>query len=138
MEFPAIRWLSRKRILTIKLSLQVKLILSFVFVIFIPVILFSWYTLNEESANAIKELTVNNGNVLAVEKTNIENNVELLKWTAQLALSNREMNSYLQIQQRQDAPQVLHIKNDVINNFQYFCSIIHELRMSGCSRTIIM
>ncbi|WP_377523293.1 sensor histidine kinase [Paenibacillus aestuarii] len=120
MGFPAIRRSSGKRTFTIKLSLQVKLILSFVIVIFIPVILFSWYTLNQESANSIKELTVNNGKVLAVERTNVENNVELMKWTAQLALSSREMNSYLQVQQRQNAVDVLHIKNDVVNSFQYF------------------
>ncbi|MBB3108016.1 two-component system sensor histidine kinase YesM [Paenibacillus phyllosphaerae] len=102
------------------LSLQVKLILSFVLVIFIPVVLFSWYTLNEESAKTMKELMKNNENVLEVEKINIENNIELMGWTAQLALSNREMNKYLQIQQTQDAAYVLHIKKVVVNSFQYF------------------
>lgn len=120
MGFAAIRWLLGIRAFTFKLSLQVKLILSFVFVIFIPVVLFSWYTLNEESAKAMKELTKNNENALAVEKTNIENNMELMGWTGQLALSNREMNNYLQIEQIQDTARVLHIKNDVVNSFQYF------------------
>ncbi|GMK47164.1 sensor histidine kinase [Paenibacillus glycanilyticus] len=120
MGLAAIRWLLGKRAFTYKLSLQVKLVLSFVFVIFIPVVLFSWYTLNEESAKAMKELTKNNENVLAFEKINIENNVELMGWTGQLALSNREMNNYLQIEQTQDAAYVLHIKKDVVNNFQYF------------------
>ncbi|TYP76668.1 sensor histidine kinase [Paenibacillus methanolicus] len=114
------RWLLRIRAFTFNLSLQVKLILSFVFVIFIPVVLFSWYTLNEESAKAMKELMKNNENVLEVEKINIANNVELMGWTAQLALSNREMNKYLQIEQTQNAAYVLHIKKDVVNNFQYF------------------
>ncbi|WP_114378340.1 histidine kinase [Paenibacillus prosopidis] len=120
MGFAAIHWLLAKRAFTFKLSLQVKLILSFVFVIIIPVVLFSWYTLNEESAKAMKELTKNNENVLAVEKINIENNMELMGWTGQLALSNREMNHYLQIEQIQDAARVLHIKKDVVNSFQYF------------------
>ncbi|MFB9327984.1 sensor histidine kinase [Paenibacillus aurantiacus] len=115
-----IRWLLGIRAFAFNLSLQVKLILSFVFVIFIPVVLFSWYTLNEESAKAMKELMKNNENVLEVEEINIENNIELMGWTAQLALSNREMNKYLQIEQTQDAAQVLHIKKDVVNNFQYF------------------
>jgi two-component system sensor histidine kinase YesM len=91
-----------------------------VIVIFIPVVLFSWYTLNEEAAKAMKELMKNNEHVLAVEKTNIANNVELMAWTAQLALSNREMNDFLQIRQRQDAARVLHIKNVVVSSFQYF------------------
>ncbi|MGO4275156.1 two-component sensor histidine kinase, partial [Paenibacillus sp. TAF58] len=90
MGFAAIRRLLGIRAFTFKLSLQVKLILSFVFVIFIPVVLFSWYTLNEESTKAMEELTKKNENVLAVEKINIENNVELMGWTDQLALSNRE------------------------------------------------
>ncbi|MBJ9992520.1 sensor histidine kinase [Paenibacillus sp. S28] len=120
MGFAAIRWLLGIRTFTFNLSLQVKLILSFVFVIFIPVVLFSWYTLNEESAKAMKELLENNKNVLEVEKINIENNVELMGWTGQLALSNREMNNYLQIEQFQDTAQVLHIKKDVVNSFQYF------------------
>ncbi|MBA2939030.1 histidine kinase [Paenibacillus sp. CGMCC 1.16610] len=120
MGFAAIRWLLGIRVFTFKLSLQVKLILSFVFVIFIPVILFSWYTLNEESTKAMEELTKNNENVLEFEKINIENNMELMGWTDQLALSNREMNNYLQIEQIQDTARVLHIKLDVVNNFQYF------------------
>ncbi|WP_435166503.1 sensor histidine kinase [Paenibacillus glycanilyticus] len=120
MGYSLIRLLMGIRAFTLKLSLQVKLILSFVFVILIPVILFSWYTLNEESAKAMEELTKNNENVLAVEKINIENNIELMGWTGQLALSNREMNNYLQIEQTQSAAYVLHIKKDVVNNFQYF------------------
>ncbi|CAM3375072.1 histidine kinase [Paenibacillus lupini] len=121
MGLAAIRhWLLGIRTFTLKLSLQVKLILSFVFVIFIPVVLFSWYTLDEESAKAMKELKKNSENVLAVEKINIENNIELMGWTGQLALSNREMNNYLQIEQLQDAARVLYIKKDVVNSFQYF------------------
>lgn len=120
MGFAAIRRLLGIRAFMFKLSLQVKLILSFVFVIIIPVVLFSWYTINEESAKAMKELTKNNENALAVEKTNIENNMELMGWTGQLALSNREMNNYLQIEQIQDAARVLHIKYNVVNSFQYF------------------
>lgn len=120
MGFAAIRWLLGIRAYTFKHSLQVKLILSFVFVIFIPVVLFSWYTLNEESAKAMEELTKNNENVLAVEKINIENNMELMGWTGQLALSNREMNNYLQIEQIQDTARVLYIKKNVVNSFQYF------------------
>lgn len=120
MGHPVIRWLMGIRASAFKPSLQVKLILSFMFVIFIPVILFSWYTLKEESAKAMEELMKNNENVLAVEKINIENNVELMGWTSQLALSNREMNNYLQIEQTQDAAHVFHIKKDVVNSFQYF------------------
>lgn len=120
MGFAAIRWILGIRAFTFKLSLQVKLILSFVFVILIPVVLFSWYMLKEESAKAMKELTKNSENALAVEKTNIENNMELMGWTGQLALSNREMNKFLQIEQTQSTAYVLHIKNDVVNSFQYF------------------
>ncbi len=120
MGFAAIRWLLGIRTFSSKLSLQVKLILSFVFVIFIPVIIFSWYTLNEESSKAMKELSENHKYVLKEEKINIENNIELMGWTGQLALSNREMNNYLQIEQIQDTAHVLHIKKDVVNSFQYF------------------
>ncbi|NBC72979.1 sensor histidine kinase [Paenibacillus sacheonensis] len=120
MGFAVIRWFLRIRAFTYKLSLQVKLILSFMIVIFIPVILFSWYALNEESAKAMKELTKNNENVLAVEKANIDNSMELMGWTGQLALSNRNMNNYLQVDTIQDAAHVLHIKSDVVNSFQYF------------------
>lgn len=120
MGFAAIRWLLGIRAFTSNLSLQVKLILSFVFVIFIPVVLFSWYTINEETAKAMKELTESSENGLEVEKINIENNVELMGWTGQLALSNREMNNYLQVEQFQDTAHVLHIKKDVVNSFQYF------------------
>ncbi|MBB3125506.1 two-component system sensor histidine kinase YesM [Paenibacillus rhizosphaerae] len=68
----------------------------------------------------MKELTESSENGLEVEKINIENNVELMGWTGQLALSNREMNNYLQVEQFQDTAHVLHIKKDVVNSFQYF------------------
>ncbi|WP_246316913.1 sensor histidine kinase [Paenibacillus agri] len=102
------------------LSLQAKLILSFMFLIFIPVLLFSSYSFSHESSKSMDELIRNNEAILDIEKTNLENNIELMEWTAQLALSNREMNDFLQSQQDFNTEALLEIKTKLISDFQYY------------------
>ncbi|SDT04760.1 two-component system, sensor histidine kinase YesM [Paenibacillaceae bacterium GAS479] len=114
------RWTSAIKNFSGSLPLQVKLILSFVLVIFIPVLLFAWYAWSGVSSRSIQELTKKNESILDIEKTNIQNNVEVMEWTAQLALSNREMNDYLELQEEMDTAWLLDFKNKTYTGFQYF------------------
>ncbi|WP_379200708.1 sensor histidine kinase [Paenibacillus sp. GCM10012306] len=102
------------------LSLQAKLILSFMILIFIPVLIFSSYSFSHENSKSMDELIRNNETILDIEKTNIENNIELMEWTAQLALSNREMNDFLQSQKDFNTEALLEIKTKLIREFQYY------------------
>jgi two-component system sensor histidine kinase YesM len=89
-------------------------------VIFIPVLIFSSYSFSHESSKSMDDLIKNNETILDIEKTNIENNIELMEWTAQLAISNREMNDYLQSQKDFTSEDLLEIKTKLISNFQYY------------------
>nr|WP_255654510.1 sensor histidine kinase [Cohnella sp. REN36] len=100
--------------------LQVKLISSFVLIIIVPVLLFAWYTLRGVSDYSIRELTKKNESILDIERTNIQNNMELMEWTGQIALSNREMNDYLQSQEDMDTSLLLEFKTKTFNMFQLF------------------
>ncbi|MGU3569255.1 histidine kinase [Paenibacillus sp. D51F] len=102
------------------LPLQVKLIASFVLIIIVPVVLFAWYTLRGVSDYSIRELTKKNESILDIEKTNIRNNMELMEWTGQMALSNREMVDYLQTQEDMDTAWLLEFKTKTFSMFQNF------------------
>lgn len=115
----------RKRISAIRsftgsLPIQVKLILSFVLIIFIPTLFFSWYMFNGISDNAIQELVKKNENILDIEKINIQNNIEVMEWTGQIALSNQDMNDYLQLREEMDTAWLLEFKTKTFSSFQHF------------------
>ena len=69
------------------LSIQVKLIFSYVLIILIPIIIFSVYLFNEMYQNTIMETTRKNEYMLEIEKTNIMNNIEVMQSTAQVPIS---------------------------------------------------
>jgi len=98
----------------------VKLILSFVLIIFIPTLFFSWYMFNGISDNAIQELVKKNENILDIEKINIQNNIEVMEWTGQIALSNQDMNDYLQLREEMDTAWLLEFKTKTFSSFQHF------------------
>lgn len=97
-----------------------KLILSFVLIIFIPTLFFSWYMFNGISDNAIQELVKKNENILDIEKINIQNNIEVMEWTGQIALSNQDMNDYLQLREEMDTAWLLEFKTKTFSSFQHF------------------
>lgn len=97
-----------------------KLILSFVLIIFIPTLFFSWYIFNGISDNAIQELVKKNENILDIEKINIQNNIEVMEWTGQIALSNQDMNDYLQLREEMDTAWLLEFKTKTFSSFQHF------------------
>jgi len=94
--------------------------LSFVLIIFIPTLFFSWYMFNGISDNAIQELVKKNENILDIEKINIQNNIEVMEWTGQIALSNQDMNDYLQLREEMDTAWLLEFKTKTFSSFQHF------------------
>ncbi|QJC54501.1 sensor histidine kinase [Paenibacillus albicereus] len=83
-------------------------------------LLFAWYAWSDAADRAMKELTKKNENILDIERTNIQNNIEVMEWTGQLALSNREMNDYLELQEDMDTAWLIEFKNRTFASFQYF------------------
>nr|WP_221626883.1 sensor histidine kinase [Cohnella lubricantis] len=104
------------------MPIQAKLILSFVLIIFIPIVLFGWYVLNGISDSAIREITKKSENILDIEKNNIQNNFDLMEWTGQLALTetNRSMKDYLNSQEEMDTASLLDFKRNTFSSFERF------------------
>jgi len=100
------------------LPIQGKLILSFVLIIFIPIVLFAWYMLNGISDGSIREMTKKAENILDIEKNNIQNNIELMEWTSQLAESNENMKDYLQTTEDVDTASLLEFKEKTFKSFE--------------------
>lgn len=122
-------WIGTIREFVGSLPLQAKLISSFVLVIIVPMLLFSWYTLHGVSDYSMRELVKKNESILDIERTNIQNNIELMEWTGQLALSNREMNDYLQTKEDLDTEWLLDFKTRTFQMFQSF--LFNNPRISG-------
>ncbi|MBB6735138.1 sensor histidine kinase [Cohnella zeiphila] len=102
------------------LPIQAKLISSFVLVIFIPIVLFAWYVLDGLSDRSIQEITKKSENILDIEKNNVRNNIELMEWTGQLALSNQDMKDYWNATEEPDTASLLDFKTRVFSNFEHF------------------
>jgi two-component system sensor histidine kinase YesM len=90
-------WISRIIERSDMLSIQKKLVISYVFIILLPIIGLSIYVFNEFYEQTLKEIKQNNAYLLEIEKNNVENNMELMERSAQLIDpdSNDEISDYL-------------------------------------------
>lgn len=102
------------------MSIRVKLIISFFLIILIPIILLSWYLFHDVYLNTIKDLTKKNQYILDIEKSNILNNMDIMERTAQLSLSNSEINDYLQSTEELDVKSLIDLRMKTFSTFQYF------------------
>ncbi len=103
-----------------RMPIQLKLILSFICIILIPITLVSWYLFNGVYLNTIKDLTKKNQYILEIEKTNVANNMQVMERTAQLAISNSEINEYLQSREELDTADLIDFKMKTFSSFQYY------------------
>jgi len=102
------------------MSIQFKLILSFICIILIPIILVSWYLFHNVYLNTIKELTKKNNIILEIEKSNVLSNMAVMERTAQLAVSNNEIQDYLESGVELDTAALVDFKMKTFSTFQYF------------------
>lgn len=112
--------LARLSIAIGRMSIQLKLIVSFICIILIPITLVSWYLFNGVYLNSIKDLTKKNQYILDIEKTNVANNMTVMERTAQLAISNSEINEYLQSREELDTADLIDFKVKTFSSFQYY------------------
>ncbi|WP_227793361.1 sensor histidine kinase [Paenibacillus guangzhouensis] len=114
------RWAANRMESIGGLSIQMKLIISFIVIILIPIVCLSWYLFHDIYLNRIQDMTKKNQYILDIEKTTIMNNMNLMERTAQLSLSNNEINDYLQSTEELDVKSLLDFKNKTFSTFQYF------------------
>lgn len=77
------------------LNLRKKLILSYVLIIAIPIIIFSFIAFKKFENSSRKDIINKNIKQLELESVNINRNIETLEHTAQMVASNRELMEYV-------------------------------------------
>ncbi|MBB3109774.1 two-component system sensor histidine kinase YesM [Paenibacillus phyllosphaerae] len=113
-------WVTKMSITIGRMSIQLKLILSFICIILIPIILVSWYLFNDVYLKTIKDLEKKNQYILDIEKTNVANNTAVMERTAQLAVSNNGVKEYLETLEELDTAALIDFKTKTFASFQYF------------------
>jgi len=78
------------------LSIQFKLIFSYVIIILIPIVIFSWYLFNQMYTSKIADATRNSEYMLQTEKNSILNKMEGMESTAQIIASDKSLRKMLE------------------------------------------
>jgi two-component system sensor histidine kinase YesM len=112
------KWRMRLTQVTNRISIQVKLIGAYIFIILIPIILFSGYLFNGFYQNTIQETLKKNQYLLESEKANIINNIETMGRTAQLSIADREVINYLQSVRELEVPELVDFNMNTFSNLQ--------------------
>lgn len=101
------------------LSIQIKLIFSYVLIILIPIIIFSVYLFNEMYQNTIMETTRKNEYMLEIEKTNIMNNIEVMQSTAQVPISKYgDVMNLIQIEEEPSTQYLIEFNNTAFKTME--------------------
>ncbi|MEK8127934.1 sensor histidine kinase [Paenibacillus filicis] len=112
------RWKARLKQVTDRISIQAKLIAAYIFIILIPIILFSWYMFKGFYQNTIEDTLKKNQYVLAGENTHILNHMEGMRRTAQIFLADKEAMNYLQSPSDLDVMALIDFKMSTYSNLQ--------------------
>ncbi|MFB9329895.1 sensor histidine kinase [Paenibacillus aurantiacus] len=104
-----------------RMSIQLKLILSFICIILIPIMLVSWYLFNDVYRKAIEDLKRTSQFMLEVEKSSVAGNMALMERTAQLAITpNSEIEAYLGSTEEPETGELFDFKMEAFATFQQF------------------
>lgn len=101
------------------LSIQAKLILTYILVILIPTTVFSGYILGANYQNSITSIINKTEYFLNTEKSNILNNMEAMELTSQLALSDRDVLDYMLSNRDFTAEELINFNIHSYHNLQY-------------------
>jgi len=100
------------------MKLQTKLVGAYIFIILVPIIVFSIYLFNDFYENTVKEMMRSNQYITDMEYNNIMNNIDLMERAAQLMLSDGEVKDYMTVSQELDTLSLLEFSNNVVPNLQ--------------------
>lgn len=99
-----------------RLSLQQKLIALYILIIIIPIIIFiSIYSSNVYD-RAIKEISIKSENALEIEKIHIKNNIETMRRTAQMVVSDIEFIDFVKSRSEANINQLIDFKMNELSN----------------------
>ncbi|NOV01893.1 HAMP domain-containing protein [Paenibacillus sp. LMG 31457] len=100
------------------MKLQTKLVGAYIFIILVPIIVFSIYLFNDFYKNTVKEMMRSNQYITEMEYNNIMNNINLMERAAQLMLSDGQVKDYMTLSQELDTLSLLEFSNNVVPNLQ--------------------
>lgn len=105
----AVNWLDR-------LSLQQKLIALYIIIIIIPIIIFiSIYSSNLYD-RAINEISIKSENALEIEKIHIKNNIETIRRTAQMVVSDIEFIDFVKSRNEANVAELIDFRMNELSN----------------------
>jgi two-component system, sensor histidine kinase YesM len=111
-------WAARAAMHIEEMTLQKKLIMAYVGIIFIPIIIFSVMFYNSFYQRTIHELVNKNEFVLALEEAHVSNNMELMERTAQLTARSTELEDYLYSSIEPNAEQLIEFDRNTYKSLQ--------------------
>ncbi|ANE45550.1 hypothetical protein SY83_03635 [Paenibacillus swuensis] len=115
-----------------RLPIQTRLIIAYLLILLLPTVLFSSYFFNEFYASRIQAIIQENRTFMEIEKINIRNNMESMERTAQLVLSDRDTQEYLNANREWTAEQLIQMDEEIVPNLlrlQYNNPDIDHIRM---------
>jgi two-component system, sensor histidine kinase YesM len=98
------------------LSLQQKLIGLYVLIIIIPIIIFTIYYSREIYDRAINDIKNKNENMLQIEKIHIKNNIETMRRTAQMVVSDMEFLDFVKTRNEANINELIDFKMNALTN----------------------
>ncbi|MFC7373410.1 histidine kinase [Fictibacillus iocasae] len=99
-----------------RLSLQEKLIALYVVIIIIPISIFTFYYTNDVYDRAIYDIRKENENAMEIEKVIIKNNIETMRRTAQMVVSDMEFIDFVRSRNEANVDELIHFKMNAFSN----------------------
>lgn len=98
------------------ISLSKKLILSYIVIIAVPIIIFSFITFKKFENNLKRDIINKNKYQLKLEKININRNIETLEHTAQIVISNTKLMEFIRTPQELSLEKLIEFNQDTYKN----------------------
>ncbi len=98
------------------LSLQQKLIALYILIIIIPIIIFTTIYSRDVYDKAINDIRVKNKNALEIEQIHIKNNIETMRRTAQMVVSDMEFLDFVKNRNEANVNQLIDFKMNELSN----------------------
>ena len=99
-----------------RLSLQQKLIALYILIIIIPIIIFISIFSSNVYDRAINEIRIKSENALEIEKIHIKNNIESMRRTAQMVVSDMEFIDFVKSRNEANIDQLIDFRMNELSN----------------------
>lgn len=98
------------------LSLQHKLIGLYIIIIIIPIIIFTFIYSRDVYDRAINEIRIKNENALEIEQVHIKNNIESMRRTAQMVVSDMEFLEFVKTRNEANVDKLIDFRMNELSN----------------------